>query len=486
MIDEDNDFRQSPSDLWRSMSPVRTIDWLKDNASRLNLTPVEFTEQTVILRENEQNDCLYIILEGEVQLTKLDEDGDAVLIDKLGAGAFLGLISFWTREPALSTSVAIGAVTCIELKRDAFMKLTDTEQEFNNAVMTLVNEGLTKRYRNVVKLNMNVATLSKSLGREKEKLSKSLDELQKTKDQLVNREKLAIMGQLLAGIAHEINNPCSSLLKSCSSLSENLQKIHSMENCFWREGFESDQVGTERLRARMNELETNYPNLNRSEIRRLSRISAPVRSLILEGVTSGKKSPTALPQQAADKMIQVELALDARTIHSSATRISAIIQSLKSYGRPNQEGMEVVDVRKNIQDTLIVLNNRLKHREIELDIQEVPSVFANSGEINQILTNLLVNALEATDEQEKIKIRCYFESEFVRVDVEDTGLGIEEENIDKIFEPNFTTKHAAAGFGLGLGLSLSKNIAIKHLGDLSVRSDPGQGACFTLSLPVKS
>ena len=167
-------------------------------------------------------------------------------------------------------------------------------------------------------------------------------------------------------------------------------------------------------------------------------------------------------------------------------RIVDLVKALKTYTYMDQAEVQAVDVRAGLDNTLIILQNKLKGgvtvvRDYSDDLQVIN---AYAGELNQVWTNLIDNAIDAMDGEGTLIVRTRHEHPWVIVEIEDDGPGIPEENRSKIFDPFFTTK--GPGEGTGLGLSISRNLVVqKHRGEISVDSKPGR-TCFAVRLPLDS
>jgi PAS domain S-box-containing protein len=270
-------------------------------------------------------------------------------------------------------------------------------------------------------------------------------ELQQAHAQMLQQEKLASIGQLAAGVAHEINNPL---------------------------GFIRSNFGT---------LQTCFADLE------------AYAGDLAEGLAAAPDGAAAAAR--AREAHGVELVLeDIRDIFAESRdgfdRIIAIIQSLKSFSRVDRsQAMGPYDVNEAIQSTLTVARNEIKYvAEVETELGEVPPVTANGQEINQVLLNLFVNAAQAIREHGDgamghIRVRTRHLDGHVQVQVEDDGGGMPPEVQKRVFEPFYTTKEV--GKGTGLGLSIAHDIVVStHHGSLSVDSEVGSGSTFTLELPV--
>lgn len=199
----------------------------------------------------------------------------------------------------------------------------------------------------------------------------------------------------------------------------------------------------------------------------------------------GGESRTVTEAKVLAGLLHFEAGYYLRSIGLGAERISNLVVSLRNYSRGGSGGTELVDVRSGIQDTLRIVGNRIKDLDTELRLEETPPVPGNSGELNQVWTNLIVNACDAMDDRGRLVIACGREGpDAVFVTVTDSGPGLPEELMEKIFEPNFTTKTNATHFGLGLGLAISREIIKKHGGELTVENAKEGGATFKAVLPA--
>lgn len=272
---------------------------------------------------------------------------------------------------------------------------------------------------------------------------------------MIHQEKLASIGQLAAGVAHELNNPIGFI----SSNFQVLQKYTEILNNFVQQI--QDAINTNKDPAHetpaIKELSNNITAIRKKY--KISFIFKDIESIFEES-------------------------------EEGFQRVISIVNNLRSFSRIDAESeMEISNLNDGITSTLVVANNEIKYvSEIELDLKDIPSIECNAGEINQVLLNIIINAAQVikSDESEQrglITIKTWSKKESVFCSVEDTGSGIPEKNMNQIFNPFFSTK--APGEGTGLGLHISYNIIVnKHHGTL-VAKNTGNGAKFTLSLPIK-
>ena len=288
--------------------------------------------------------------------------------------------------------------------------------------------------------------LEKQLKLRNNELEKMLSDMKLMQGSLVQAEKMASLGQLSAGIAHEINNPLAFVSSNVNRLKEYFQDTKELLQK-WQslKPFISDQND---IRANINEIEEFTKEID--------------LEFILEDF---------------DKMMA--------SIKEGTLRIKNIVEGMRGFARISNSSSTEADINKAIDDTLTIVWNEIKYKaSIEKEYGEIPSVECNIGEIKQVLVNLLVNASHAIEDKGIIKIKTYSYKESVYVKIQDSGSGILEENIKKIFDPFFTTK--PVGKGTGLGLWISSSIIEKHGGTISVESEIGKGSTFTIKLPTTS
>ncbi len=264
--------------------------------------------------------------------------------------------------------------------------------------------------------------------------------------QLIQAEKLASLGQLAAGIAHEINNPVGYVSSNLRTLSEDVARLLPLLR-LQRELMQG-QDGEDRV-------------LSAAEL-------ASLRERWKE--TDTENLLTELPE-----IIQESL--------TGTRRITEIVQSLRSFSHGDVGRPQEVDLNAELESTLRMVWNELKYKcEVIRDMEPLPLISCYPTQIAQVFTNLLVNASQAIEHQGQIRIRTRHQEGEVVVAISDTGKGMTPETLSRLFNPFFTTK--PRGQGTGLGLSISRDIIHRHGGRIEVDSPPGQGSTFTVHLPV--
>ncbi len=442
----------------------------------------------LIIREGEPNDALSFILEGRVLLLKGYGTGSDVAIGTFEAGDIVGLLSFYGGGAVFATARAKTDVRVFRLRKPEFDGLAHGHPQLFKLLETLIIHTLAERYRRILHLHIEVAALTRELELERNQLQHALDELHSTRNRLIHQEKMAILGQLVAGIAHELNNPASALLRGAETVSTLLPAIvgsgtpgTELERTMLLLGRSRNPPDTADHEHRMAELTRRYPHVRRSLARTLAQLPAehlPALEVILA-------DPTPSGEQRLQELLEwFEIGMFLHNIEIAGSRIGNIVASLKGYSRQSMDEIEQTDVRKGIQDTLLMLGNRLKNITVHLALQDIPPVFCRPGEINQVWTNVILNACDAMQDKGELEIRAERKADqCVAVHFADTGSGIAKDVLPRVFEPNFTTKTASGAFGLGLGLAISNEIVRKHGGTITLANRKEGGVICTVVLP---
>ncbi|MCH8473837.1 MAG: cyclic nucleotide-binding domain-containing protein [Opitutales bacterium] len=456
-----------------------------------------------LIRESERQERVFIILEGEVALYKTTDDGQRLQVDSLSSGDMMGLLSYFARNRNFVGGRCQNEVTAIRLTWEEFDHYNYADP-IGGALLMLIRDNMAQRYRRMVGVQLKMATLNATLAKERNELRDTIIELEQTRNRLVNQERLAILGQLIAGLAHEINNPAAAMLRSTDYLRESLEHLFAMLKdkdltiiretgpAFWEEGLrDGNHPAREQLDKNREQWEKLFPDLPRSLYRRLSFLPESTRDHLRENKLIQKSFRKA--KTMADKadfleevILPFETAHHVRTVSIAGDRIRKLIAGLKNYSRPGQMKNAPVDLRQGIEDTLLILSNRLKEVFVHLEAPEKLEVPGNAGELNQVWTNIMVNACDSMEDHGRLDIKlAKTEDDQVKVTFEDTGPGLPQGILDKLFKPNFTTKNQSRSFGLGLGLSISKDIVEKHNGQIYAENRTSGGARFVILLPLR-
>ncbi|MDD2742860.1 MAG: bacteriohemerythrin [Rhodocyclaceae bacterium] len=280
-----------------------------------------------------------------------------------------------------------------------------------------------------------LASANAVLEDDRRELEMLLSKIEEAQQQLLQSEKMAAIGQLAAGVAHEINNPVGFVNSNLGSLKTYVETLLTVISAY--ESGDSAQISRARDKADLDFLREDLP------------------SLLAES-------------------------------QDGLNRVTKIVQDLKDFSRVDQAEHQLADLNAALESTLNVAVNEIKYKaDVVRELSVIPPVDCVPAQINQVFMNLLVNAAQAIPERGKIFVRSGKENDHVWFEIEDTGKGMSPEIQQRIFEPFFTTK--PVGQGTGLGLSISYDIIVKkHGGRMDVKSEPGKGTCFRLWLPLKA
>lgn len=270
-------------------------------------------------------------------------------------------------------------------------------------------------------------------------LARQKTEMERLQAQVLQVEKMASLGQMAAGIAHELNNPAGFIYSNIDLLNEHIERL---KRCL--ADYDDVQLSPEAA----------------------ARIAAIKKEIDYDNIVA-------------------DLGSILSDCHIGAERIRDVVQNLRLFSRLDESAVKRVDLNEGIESTVRLLSGYYKSGSITLvrDYGEIPQVNCYAAQLNQVWMNLLVNAAQAIGESEgEVRITTGCEGHTVIVSINDTGPGIAPEQLKKIFDPFFTTK--PIGEGTGLGLSISHGIIQRHGGKIEVESATGQGTTFTISLPV--
>ena len=310
----------------------------------------------------------------------------------------------------------------------------DDCREGGGAVVTLYD------YTSLKQLTSQLVDSNRNLEIKSRQLESAYAELKTTQVKVFNQEKMATIGQLAAGVAHEINNPIGFIASNLRTLHKYLARL-----------IEYIHVQEEALKD-------------------------PASPQAHESVAKARQQlkPDFIVEDVVDL---IDESLD------GAERVKKIVQDLKGISRVDESEWRTIDLVECFESTINIVWNEIKYKAtLVRDFSELPPVRCYPHQLNQVFMNLLINAVQAIDKEGTITVKTWPDGDEVLFSVADTGCGIPEANLSRIFEPFFTTKEI--GIGTGLGLSVSYQIVKKHKGEIFVESAPGKGTTFTVRLPI--
>jgi len=317
----------------------------------------------------------------------------------------------------------------------------DESRENRNEIMSLA-VAFKNMSNAIIDNNKKREEMEMVLRKEKEEMELMAENLKAAKGQLLQSEKMASIGQLAAGVAHEINNPIGFVGSNISTLNKYMEDIGKLLEVYAQV---EDQLENKTLSASI---------LNMKHDMDFDYIQEDLKGLL---------------EESTDGIL----------------RVKKIVQDLKDFSHVDETEWSYADLHQGIDSTLNIVNNEIKYKaEVVKEYGDLPQVVCNSSQLNQVFMNFLVNAAHAIEKRGTITIRTgKKDDELVWVSISDTGSGIEKEHLKRIFDPFFTTK--PIGTGTGLGLSLSYGIIKSHNGWIDVDSELGRGTTFTVWLPVQ-
>jgi len=444
--------------------PADEVQWVRDNGREVHLEPGTF-----FVREHATAEEFYIVLTGELQIIRT-MNGREQVVGTTPRGIIGGEISLLTNTPSQVTARALVPSDLLVLDRRAFREMFAYAPTIGTQVLQI----------GVNRMQGYVTTL-------------------------VQQEKMAALGKMSAGLAHELNNPAAAANRAAASLRETLLLLQSQAIRLNRLSLSADQI--EQLitfqQQTISQADQAEPLSPLEQSDREDELGDWFEDQGVEGgwdlapcfvgAAMGKNDLADLRSLLTEESFPLVLAWLHRTldttnllneIEQSTRRIAELVGAIKSYAYKDQSVVKEVDVHKSLESALLVLGHKLKRGNLHVSREydpNLPHIQARAGELNQVWTNMIDNAIDALDGNGTIRLITRCEHDFVMVEVADDGPGIPPEVQSRLFEPFFTTKEE--GKGTGLGLDISYRIIQEHNGSIEVQSQPGQTR-FIIRLPV--
>lgn len=348
--------------------------------------------------------------------------------------------SYWEQRPVVfqfKSSRPITGEECQMYQNVEIYPIFNDNNAVERVCLTVYDMTVTASY------HQQLTRLTDQLEAEKQQQQLLINKLEEAHNQLLQSEKMAAIGQLAAGVAHEINNPVGFIFSNLQSLQDYLSRMLKYIELL-------SKIVDKVPQPTLHQLKTDYVQRNQ-----LAMVLADCPDLLAESM-------------------------------EGAERVMAIVKSLKEFSHVDSTEWLAADITSGIESTLRVINNELKYKaEVNRNYAlGLPLLFCQPMQLNQVFMNLLVNAAQAMDSFGRIDIDVSFDDDALYVRIKDSGKGIEPEHMKRIFEPFFTTK--PVGQGTGLGLSLSYTIIRRHKGTIQVESTVGLGTTFTITLPRRT
>ncbi len=302
------------------------------------------------------------------------------------------------------------------------------------------DEALEKNREELIKKNEELEESRRNIQLTLEKLGAAYEELKTSQAKILQQEKMASIGQLAAGVAHEINNPMAFIASNLGTLDKYIRRLKDFIRA------QSETIKSLKAAEAIEKLE---------EMRKELKLDYTIDDIDL------------LVKESRD----------------GSERVQKIVRELNRFSRVDDAEYKDTNINECLESSINIVGNELKQKAtLHKDYGKIPSTKCYPQKLNQVFINLLINAVQAIEEKGKVKIKTWEKGGSIWVTVSDTGCGIPRDNQSKIFEPFFTTKEV--GKGTGLGLSISYEIMQRHKGELSFESKEGKGATFTIRIPI--
>jgi signal transduction histidine kinase len=421
-----------------------------------------FETGEIVFHQGDPAGALYIVVSGEVVMVRRYEEDDQTIEEEIrnySRGLSFGERGVLVDQKRAASALVKERASLLVLQAEKFQQLV---VQYPEIAINL--------YRVLADLLEEQSFVSWRAARDAERMK-----------ELIQSAKMAALGQLVAGVAHEINTPVGAIYSNSNQLedilSETLEYYHQLPEVILK--FNNE-----------NHLDTIAHGMGFDIDDRTRRLVKLYVAQQLDYVHNFYDRADMMGLFDDMQEISEELS-------EAAVRIRDMVLSLSNFARVDQAELKKVDVHEGIASTLSLLHHELKYSVIvERNFGDLPEITCYPNQLNQVFMNILMNAIQALEldklEEGKkglIQIETYRENEWIVIAFKDSGKGIPPEHMDRIFEPFFSTKGAAAaagGLGLGLGLSISRKIIEeKHLGKIEVNSQVGEGTTFFIKLPLE-
>ncbi len=447
-----------------SSLPANALQWLVDRSDY-----VRYEVGDLLYYPGKPVDHMLVIVKGRY-LVELEQGGDLQEVGVYETGHLTGVLPFSRMTESRAYGRALDPCLVLELHRSHFTEMVNVSYALTQALVQV----MTSRVRDFT-------------------------------SQRFQTEKLMALGKLSAGLAHELNNPAAAMVRSAEDLYKHHHKTPEKFKDVITMRISPQQ--TDQVNAILFERLKNLDRGELSTIQRMDRMDELLDWLEDHGIVDGDDLAETFVdfEVTTDDLDQIMAIIGSEglptilwwmestlsmekllcDIKASAIRISSLIQSIKQYSHMDRGvSTEAVDIHKGIRSTLVMLQHALKKKKINLVVdfdESLPQVKGFPGELNQVWTNLIVNAIDAMNDAGTLRLKTFRERRYACVEVTDSGAGIPEENLTSIFDPFFTTK--PMGEGTGMGLDIVKRIADRHKATIDVRSRPGK-TTFKLCFPI--
>lgn len=444
---------------------------------------LRLTAGTRLTHQNTPVNGVFVIRSGSVALDRTTSLGE-IRLHHGSTGPVVGLLSLAQQRRAFFTARSTTQIEVVHLDLEQLDRALRAEPEVGAAMAAASVRALARRLRRAEQLQLEKLQLNRELEAERQRLAAALEALETARLELVEQARYATLGELAAGVAHELNNPVAALSRAASFVAEDIARLLDGHP---RGGLAREALEAARTRPALRAAEERAA---RRELGAALGDAGLAHRLVSAGITEVEQARRlgAGREDPEDSLVVVESAASLgtalRNLEIGSQRISELVASLRAYARPDLQPVDGVDVNTLLDDTLRLVAHRLQGTEVVRRFGELPSIRARPGPLDQVWTNLLVNAAESLGGAGRIEVVTDApDAAHVRVRIIDDGPGIDPELLPRLFEPRFTTKNGQVRYGLGLGLSIARRTVESHGGCIELDSRPGR-TCATVLLPV--
>ncbi len=441
------------------------LEWLIEQSAY-----VKYAKGEELFVPGEEIDIMSVMISGRY-LLQLEQNGRQRELGVWGTGYIFGVLPFSRMKESSARGVALEDCDVLELPKSCFVEMVNVSYELTQTLVAFMST----RIRDFTQMR-------------------------------VQEEKLMALGKMSAGLAHELNNPASAMVRSSESLYDHLHQTPERFKSVIT--MEITPEETDRINEILFARTKNVTGIDLGILDRQERVDDLLDWLDDHDIDKGDDIAETFVDfgMTTEDLDRVDEIVDGRSIEplvwwlestlslerlvteirESASRIATLIQAVKGYSHMDRSvSMEPIDICEGLRNTIMVLQHKMKGKGVQLEKtmnEELPRVLAYGSELNQVWTNIIANAIDAVGDKGKLMISTFAERDHVCVDIQDNGPGISEDNLNRIFEPFFTTKGVSEG--TGMGLDIVKKIVERHNGYLKVTSVPGE-TIFRVCLPVE-